>query len=113
MPCMNTKKQFSRRLKLLRKSKGVSQEKLAKIISRNVETVSHLERGLSFPNADTFDRICEALSTPPREFFSVSLEDGEKQKLIDEIDTELLKLDRQALDICLGQIRALTKQWKK
>lgn len=110
---MSAKEQFSHRLKLLRKSQGVSQDQLAKLIERSVDTISHLERGLSFPNAETFDRICSALSIPPREFFSVTLEDGEKQEVRDKIDTELLKLNAQALDICLDQIRALTKQWKK
>ena len=106
---MDVKKQFSQRLKLLRKAKGLSQDELALAIGRTKETVSHLERGLSFPNAETFDRLCKELSFPAREFFAVTIEEGLKQQKVDEITIELSELDVSLLEICLDQIRALTK----
>lgn len=107
---MDVKEQFSKRMKLLRKAKGLSQDELAKAIGRTKETVSHLERGLSFPNADTFDRLCTVLSAPAREFFAITMEDGQKQQKLDEITVELTKLDLASLDICIDQIKALTKE---
>jgi len=109
---MSAKKQFSHRLKLLRKIRKLSQQQLAERIDRSVETISHLERGLSFPNGETIDRLCEALSVPPRHFFSVTKEDGAKQQLIDKIDVELLLLDMNALEISFDQVRAMTKKVK-
>lgn len=109
---MSAKKQFSHRLKLLRKIRGLSQGQLSERIGRSVETISHLERGLSFPNAETLDRLCKTLQVPPREFFSVAKDDADRQHIIDEIDTELLKLQSADLQICLEQIRALSNRAK-
>lgn len=106
---MSVKHQFSKKLKLLRLAAGFSQEELAIAVNRNKETISHLERGLSFPNAKTMDDLCIAIGVPAREFFSVSISGGERHNTIEEINVELLKLDAERLSICLDQVRALTK----
>ena len=105
---MTVKKQFARNLKLLRASNGLSQDEMAKAIGRNTETVSHLERALSFPNAATFDKLCKVLKVHPRAFFSVSHEDGKKGAIIDAINADLSKMSLTELSICSAQVKAFT-----
>ena len=80
-------------IKALRKSKNLTQEQLAENVGVTVKYISHLERCLSFPSAETLDRISNALEVPVyRLFFDEKSEDipkdilkRELHKIIDEL----------------------------
>ncbi|MBQ3646966.1 MAG: helix-turn-helix transcriptional regulator [Clostridia bacterium] len=55
---------LSENLKIIRKSKGLSQEELAVKLNVVRQTVSKWEQGLSVPDADLLISISEALETP-------------------------------------------------
>lgn len=50
------------RIKLLRKSKGMSQESLARLAGLNPAFLGHIERCLKCPTLDTLNKIASALN---------------------------------------------------
>lgn len=54
---------FTKRLKTIRKSKGLSQAKLAGLVGVHVTQISRYERGDTKPNADAMGKIAQALET--------------------------------------------------
>lgn len=63
------RKKFGRRLKDLRKKKGISQESLANRAGIHRTYPSKLENGLRGATIDTIERLAEVLEVEPREFF--------------------------------------------
>ena len=62
--------QFSKRLKLIRQEKGLTQEDLAELLGISVRYVQQLE-GKSTPNVklDTIEMLAKALKVKPKDFF--------------------------------------------
>lgn len=60
---------LSRNIKLIRRGKSLTQEQLAEQTDLTVKYISHLERGLSFPSADTLDKLASALDVPVYRLF--------------------------------------------
>lgn len=58
------KRRFGERLRLLRKQKGLSQEKLALEIEMDLTSVNEIERGHRSPKLITMYKIARALGTP-------------------------------------------------
>jgi transcriptional regulator with XRE-family HTH domain len=56
---------FGRALAVLRLSRGMSRNKLARAASIGASNLSNYERGLTQPREETLDRILEALKLPP------------------------------------------------
>lgn len=67
---MDIKKQFGKRIAQLRKYQNLSQEKLAEMCDINVNSLSYIETGKSFPSYDTFENITKALKVNPKELFN-------------------------------------------
>ncbi len=63
-PNSHHNKAFGRTLRILRKSKGLTQETLAFEAELDRTYVSLLELGLRSPTLDTMMALCRALSTP-------------------------------------------------
>ena len=57
------------KIKEYRKSRGLTQEKLAEIIDVNQRQLTRIENGENYPSAETFEKICLALEVPPDAFF--------------------------------------------
>ncbi len=72
-----TKELIAIRLKQLRKSRGLTQEKLAELIGRDTKHISKLEIAGSYPSIETLDRIANVLNVEIKEFFNF---DGLKDK---------------------------------
>jgi len=89
---------IGQRIKALRKEKGISQETLAEMIGKSVETVSNIERSIFMPRVDTAEDISKALGVELYELFifDVSVNDKEKIKLINDI---ISMLKNQPLDL--------------
>ena len=65
-----TKELLAVRLKQLRKSRGLTQEKLAELIGRDTKHISKLEIAGSYPSIETLERIALALNVEIKEFFN-------------------------------------------
>ena len=57
----NFKKLIGKRVREARKNKGLTQEDLAALIDKTVETVSNIERGVKLPGLATLEDIRKAL----------------------------------------------------
>ena len=61
---------FGRKLRVLRKEAGLSQERLAEKAEVSVDFLSLVERGVNAPSFETMERLAEALGKEVREFFN-------------------------------------------
>ena len=69
--CMPTTKELlAKRLKQLRKSRGLTQEKLAELIGRDTKHISKLEIAGSYPSIETLERIANALDVELKDIFN-------------------------------------------
>ncbi len=57
----NLKKLIGNRVREARKNKGLTQEELAALIDKTVETVSNIERGVKLPGLATLEDIRKVL----------------------------------------------------
>ena len=57
----NLKKLIGKRVREARKNKGLTQEELAALIDKTVETVSNIERGVKLPGLATLEDIRKVL----------------------------------------------------
>ena len=72
------KKKFGLNLKKLRKSKNITQEKLAELIDLHYRQVSKIETGENFPSSKTIEKICYTLKISPVRLFDFDfVYDGE------------------------------------
>ena len=63
------KTQFGKRLRDLRKQKGMTQEQLAEEALVSVDFLSLIERGINAPSFDTLEKLAIALDVPVKHFF--------------------------------------------
>lgn len=93
-----TKQLLALRLKELRKSRGLTQEKLAEMIGRDTKHISKLEIAGSYPSIETLERIALALNVELKEIFNF---DGlqDKNYIIDEFEKLLKYSDEKHLQI--------------
>ena len=95
---MKLKKDFSSRIKYLRKRTGITQEKLAEIVGIDAKHVSHIETGRSFPKAELIEKFAMALNIDYKELFLFDRTNNrdimikEIGELIQKIDENLLKI---------------------
>lgn len=63
------KLKFGKRLKELRKKKGISQEQLAEYIDVEPRNLSKIETGVTFPSIKNLEKIISALGCQDSELF--------------------------------------------
>lgn len=61
---------FKENLKMLRKSKGMTQEEFGKLINKSKLTIIRYESGETFPNLETLKEIAEKLEVPVQQLLS-------------------------------------------
>lgn len=66
---MNNKLLLGKRIKELRKSKNLTQEKLAELINIETGSLSAIESGRHFPSLPTIERMAKALDMELVKFF--------------------------------------------
>ena len=81
---MNIKQLIGLRIKELRKSKHLSQEKLAEMLDISQNALSYIEMGENFFTSETLEKLATALDVQPYEIFSFQHLD-KKENLLDEI----------------------------
>ena len=67
---MNIKKLLGKKLKLIRKSKKLTQEQVAEFVGVDTTSISNIENGKYYPNAENLDKILQFLDTKPSEVFT-------------------------------------------
>lgn len=85
---MDLKKKIGKRIKEIRKQKGLSQEQFAEMIDLAQNTLSYIETGNHFCSAETLGRIITALEVEPNELFDFGHQ-KEHTELISEINKML------------------------
>lgn len=66
---MNIKELLGKRIKELRKEKGVTQERLAEIIGIDPNNLSRIEKGRNYPTPENLSKIANALNVSPDKLY--------------------------------------------
>lgn len=74
------KKLLGKRIQNIRKSRGLTQEKLAELINIETPSLSYLETGKYAPSIDTLQKLSEVLQVQPWEFYYFSQVSDEQKK---------------------------------
>lgn len=104
---MNKKELLGKRLRELRKRKGINQEKLAELVDVDPTTISNIENGKNYPSMMNLENILNVLDCSFVEAFDYEHKNS-KEDLITEI-TKRLKNNPDKLEDFYKIIVALTK----
>jgi len=85
---MELKKKIGKRIKEIRKQRGLSQEQLSEMVDIEQNTLSYIETGNNFFTAETLEKIINALDIEPYELFDFGHHKSPKD-LITEINKML------------------------
>ena len=66
------KENFGKRLQLLRKKAGITQEELANLTGLSIDTVSNIERGINGTKFDVLEQFAEILNVEVKDLFEFS-----------------------------------------
>ena len=78
-------KLFGRRIKEIRKRRGITQEKLAELLDLDNQTISRIETGSFFTSFENLEKMAEILNVKIKDFF-----DFEHLKDNSELKKELI-----------------------
>ena len=81
---MDIKKLLGSRIKEIRKSKNITQEKLAEMIGMDTVSLSNIERGKYYPTAENLNKILAVLNVEAAELFEFQHLASHKE-LLDEM----------------------------
>ena len=105
-----TKTLLGRRIREIRKTKGLTQEQLSDLVNIEQKHVSRIEMGKNAPTIDRLEKLSTVLNVPLREFFDfIHLSDqNARARSIDEMLKELNDENQQlAYKIIASIIRTL------
>lgn len=105
---MNEKKLVGQRIKELRRSKGLSQEKLAELAETSPNYLSRMERGTENPTLDMFIKLSNALEVEMWEMFDFG-HVAERKALKESLQTFLKTADEPTLRLAVKIIRAVSR----
>ncbi len=74
------KKLLGKRIQSIRKSRNLTQEKLAEMIDIEIPSLSYLETGKYSPSIETLEKLSKALNVQPWEFYYFSDMSDEDKK---------------------------------
>ena len=80
------KTEFGKNLKLIRKSKGLTQEKLARMINLNQRQLTRIENGISFVSSEVIEKLVIALNIELKDLFDFEIKDNTEDKKEKEQD---------------------------
>jgi transcriptional regulator with XRE-family HTH domain len=66
------RKQFGKKLRSIRKRRGMTQQQFAELLDISIDFVSLVERGLNAPSFESIEAFSIILGIPVREFFDFS-----------------------------------------
>ena len=74
---------FGKRLKEIRKRKGLTQEQLAELVGMETVNISKLELGEHLPKKENLEKLCKALEIEPKELFDFGYMKTKNELIID------------------------------
>ncbi len=95
---MNNKQLLGKKIKELRKSRNLTQEQLAELISIGTCSLSAIESGRHFPSLPTMEKLSEFLNYDLKNFFDFNHLKSPNEKL-NEIQASLDTLSPEIIDI--------------
>ena len=98
------KKALGKKIKQIRKSKNLTQEKLAELIGLEVPSLSNIETGKFAPSVDTLQKLCAVMDVEPWEFYHFN--EVSEEKMLNEINV-LIKNNPKLLKIVYSFLKAL------
>ena len=104
---MNKKELLGKRLRELRKRKGINQEKLAEMIEVDPTTISNIENGKNYPSLINLENLLNVLDSSFLEAFDIEHK-NKKEDLLSQIN-EKLKNNPDKLEDFYKIVMALTK----
>ena len=109
---MSSAETFGKRVRALRKLRGLTQQQLADDIERTSDAISQLERGVNLPSFDTLDRMAFALNVSVKDFFDegFSKRDAKRSEYIARANALLRDLSDKDLTVAVAQLEALTRR---
>lgn len=84
----NLKIKLGQRIKFLRKSCDITQEKLAEMINMDITSLSKIETGRNYPQPETVEKISKALNIDVSQLFRFRTLNS-KEEYIDAINRNL------------------------
>ncbi len=105
----STKKLLGVRIKVLRKTRGLSQEQLSGKIDIDPKHLSRIETGRSFPSLDTLEKFANALQVDLKDFFEFAHEAKNTRELKEIISNLLKEVDEEQLKLAVKVLRALVR----
>ena len=100
-------KQLGARVSSFRRARGLSQDGLAAKIETTTETVSNIERGVTWPRPSTLVSIAEALEITTSQLLGDPLPPKPEHPLIQQIVALLSERNSAELQAVLDQTRIL------
>ena len=82
---MDKKQLLGKRLREIRKRKGINQEQLAELINVDPTTISNIENGKNYPSMMNLENIIDVLDTTFTEVFDFEHKNS-NENLIQQID---------------------------
>ena len=104
---MDKRELLGKRLRELRKRKGISQEKLAELINVDPTTISNIENGKNYPSMMTLENLLEVLGSSFLEAFDFEHKDN-NVNLLEQIHRRL-KENPEKIEDFYKIVVALTK----
>lgn len=96
---MNSIKQkFGKRIRELRKSNGLTQEKLAELIGMETPNVSKMENGLHFPQLENLKKLSLIFNIELKDLFDFEHFNSREELLI-KIDKFIKKADNKDIEL--------------
>ena len=65
----NLKQNFGKKLQVLRKSAGLTQEQVAQATNLTIESISNIERGIHGPTFENLEKIAAVINVEVKELF--------------------------------------------
>ncbi len=103
---MNIKKLLGKRIKEIRKNKGLTQDELAEKIGIESTSISNIENGKYYPTADNLEKIMNALNITPQNLFVIE-HNQDDDVLLNEINI-ILKENPNKIKEFYKILKALT-----
>jgi len=100
---------FGRRIKELRKLRGLSQDQLSERVGIESKHLSRIEVGRNFPSMDTLVRIAEALGVELKDCFEFSHEVATLKELREIIVGLLKEASEEKLRVIVKVLRAIIR----
>ncbi|MBO6087383.1 helix-turn-helix transcriptional regulator [bacterium] len=101
---MDIKVLIGRRIKAIRKSRGLTQEKLCELIGIEPQSMSYMETGKFAPSPDTLQKLSDVLNVKPYEFYYF---ENITEKEMEKILTSAIKKDKKLLKILYNVYKSL------